>query len=155
MSFTDDVRTKLGVAKDADEDTIMRALDEALEERAEPAPTTAPANEVKDGQLVVSKAEWEEMKGDAQRGSAAAKKLHDMERKQALDTYKDRFLPANRKVWEDEYDRNPKATVDALKERPVVIPLDEIGHEIDSDTSGEAKTLDDVRNDPTYQSWRI
>lgn len=158
MSFTDDVRTKLGVAKDADETTIMAALDEALQERADdPTPGTDKATEttVPEGQVLVSKAEWDETRGDAQRGSAAAKKLHDKERTEALNKHRDKFLPANRKSWEEEYDRNPKATVEALEKRQVVIPLDEIGHEVDTDTSGDASTLDDVRNDDNYKNWRM
>ncbi len=154
MSFIDDVRTKLGVAKDADEATITAALDEALNERAEDTPPSS-TNALKDGQIAVSKAEWEEMRGDAQRGSAAATELHEMRRTAALDRLKDRFLPTNRQAWEKEYDLNPKATIEALEKRPVVIPLDELGHSVDEDTNGPAKTVNDVREDANYKTWEV
>lgn len=153
VAFSDasvtDMRRKLGVAEDADEAIILAALDEALEERTEPVNTKVP-----EGHVTVSKAEWDETRGDAQRGAAAAKKLHETEREAALDQHRDRYLPANRQAWRDEYDRNPKATVEALEKRPVVIPLDELGHEVDQDGS-QGQSLDDVRSQPAYQNWSM
>lgn len=144
------LRKQVGFPEDADAATITAALVEALEEHADPAPN----NSVPAGHVTVSKAEWQEMRGDAQRGAEAAKKLHERDREAALDKYADRYLPANRQSWREEYDRNAKATVEALEKRPIVIPLDELGHEIDN-AGEEAQSLDDVRNEPAYQNWRM
>lgn len=148
------LREQVGFAEDADADTIVKAVTEALEERATPETPETTTAAAPAGQVLVSKAEWDEMRGDAQRGAAAAKRLHETEREAALDQYRDRYVPANRQSWRDEYDRNPKATIEALEKRPVVIPLDELGHEVDESTSGE-KSLDDVRSDPAYQNWSM
>lgn len=144
------LREQVGFAENADADTIVAAVTEALSEQASDETPTAGAPK---GSVVVSKAEWEEMRGDAQRGAAAAQRLHETEREAALDMYRDRYLPANRQSWREEYDRNPKATVEALEKRPVVIPLDELGHELD--TGSEPRTVDDVRSEPAYQNWRM
>lgn len=159
VAFSDeqltDMRRKLGIAEDADEATILAALDEALEERADnPANAKTSTGSVPEGHVVVSKAEWQEMRGNAERGAEAAKKLHDRDREATLDKYADRFIPANRDAWRGQYDLNPKATVEALEKLPVVIPLDELGHSVDESSEG-AQSLDDVRNEPAYQNWRM
>lgn len=155
VAFTDEqitnMRRQLGVAEDADEATILAALDEALDERSEPTGGNVP-----EGAVVVSRAEFEELRGDAQRGAAAAQRLHEREREAALDTYRDRYLPANRQSWSDEFDRNPQATLEALSSRPVVIPTDEIG--TDSDAQGEdspTAKVDEIRSTPAYQNWEL
>src|SRR5690606_34113930 len=94
-----DLRRKLGVAEDADEATILAALDESLAERAEPSPT----NEVPEGHVVIPAAKLADLEAGARAGTEAAKRLHEQERKAFLDSVRDRFLPANRKSWEDEY----------------------------------------------------
>lgn len=149
------LREQVGFPENADAATIVTATVEALSERATEDASKASAAAAPEGKLIVSKAEWDELRGDAQRGSKAAERLHKMERKTALDQYRDRYLPANRESWEKEYDLNPKATVEALKNRPVVIPLDELGHGVDEDTSGDPSTLADVRESPTYKNWSM
>lgn len=157
VDFTDEqiatLREQVGFPENADAGTITAAVAEALAERAD-APLAA-STDVPEGSVVVSKAEWEETRGDAQRGSAAALKLHEMQREASLDANKDKFLPANRDAWRSEYDKNPKATVEALQKRPVVIPLDELGHEVDSSGESAANTVEALRENPAYQNWEL
>lgn len=123
MSFIDDVRTKLGVAEDADEATILAALDEALDEHAEPTSTNVPA-----GHVVVPEARLKDLETAAQTGVSAAKRLHEREREEFLDSVRNKYAPTNRAAWAAEYDRDPEGTRKHFENAAVIVPTDEVGH---------------------------
>ena len=138
------LRQKLGVsAEDADEATYLAALDEALDERADtPAEPT-----LREGQIVVSQAAWEDTQAKAKAGAEAAAKFHKQERARVLDLHQDKFPPHARATWEREYDLDPQATTDYLAKAAVVVPTTESGHAGDGDQTA------DVREDKAYKNW--
>ena len=132
------LRTRLGLSADADENAALAALDEALAEQADPSEPTNQSPAVPDGHVTVPSVALDELRAQAAQGAEARRMLHEQNRTAALDGLRDRFTPANRSVWEREYDRDPAATVALLKEQPVVVPLNELGHGQDAvDLEGE------------------
>ena len=129
MAFTDeqitDMRRKLGVAEDADEATILAALDESLEERAE---STVMNTTVPDGHIVVPEARLKDLETSAQFGVEAARKLHEREREEFLNSNRTKFAPANRDAWAKEYDRDPEGTRKHFESAADIIPVDSVGH---------------------------
>jgi len=138
---------KLGVAEDADEATLLAALDEALNERSEPTPTV-PA-----GHVVVPQARLDDLEAGARAGTAAAQKLHDQEREAFLDANARKFATANRAAWATEYDRNPEGTRQHFASAPDLVPAAELGHAIDNDNAEGAEPKATVSDDPKYKSW--
>lgn len=140
VAFSDDeltnMRQKLGVAEDADEATIMAALDEALEERAT-EPPASPTPSIPEGHVVIPKVKLDELEAGVATANATAEQLRTQERTQFLDSVRDRFLPGNRAAWETEYDRDPKATREHFAKAPVLIPINEIGTSTDPSESAE------------------
>lgn len=129
VAFTDEqitgMRQTLGLAEDADEATILAALDEALDERAEdPASTDVPA-----GHVVIPEARLKDLETAAQAGASAAQKLLAKEREDFLDAVRTKFAPANRDAWAREYDRNPEGTRKTLTDAADIIGLEAFGHE--------------------------
>lgn len=133
VDFTDEqiatLREQVGFPENADAATITAAVTEALTERADDTAPVASAS-VPEGHIAVPAAALEELRANAQAGAAAARRMHEQERAQFLDEHRDRFLPANRTSWEREYDRDPKATRDYLAQAAVLVPLEEVGHDV-------------------------
>jgi ATP-dependent protease ClpP protease subunit len=160
VAFSDEqmktMRAKLGVSEDADEATIVAALDEALEERAEPPTPKAPEASVPKGMKLVSETVFEDVTAKAERGAKAAEDLLAMQCKATLDKYKDRFPATDdaRAKWEADYRRDPAGTEAYLSKAAVLVPTGEIGHAEDTDTDAPV-SLADIQNDPTYLSWKV
>jgi ATP-dependent protease ClpP protease subunit len=152
-----EMRTKLGLAEDADEATILAALDEALDERAEPQST---AGGVPEGHVVVPQARLADLVAGAAAGTEALQKLqalttarHNEEREAFLDANKAKYAKSNRGAWAKEYDRDPEGTRKHFAEAPDLIPANEFGHEVDDDVNSEAVAT--VRESTDYQNWRM
>lgn len=158
MAFNDDVRSRLGVAEDADEATILAALDEALAERADPptqptatqppgdpSPTqaapTAPAAPAQPaastpGTMVIDSSAWDAQQERIKRLEAADIKRRRDERDQIVDqAVTDGKFRADRKDhWKRLWDADPEGTrtvIDGLTKG--VIPVNEFGHAADDD----------------------
>lgn len=152
MDFNDTqitaLREQVGFPADADADTIVAAVTEALTESADPKETQVPA-----GHVVVPQAKLADLEAGAAAGVRAAQTLHDRDREAFLDANKTKYAAANRGAWATEYDRDPEGTRRHFAEAPVLVPINEIGHQddgVDRDDAG-AK----VDDDPKYQSWRF
>lgn len=130
VAFTDEqittLRQKLGTAEDADEATILAALDEALEERTEPVEN---GEQIPEGHVVIPAAKLADLEAGAALATQTAKAMHDKERKSFLDSVRAKFLPANRAAWEAEYDRDPEATRTHFATAPDLIAVSEHGHD--------------------------
>lgn len=135
VAFSDEqvttMRQKLGVAEDADEATILAALDEALDERTEPAAST----EVPEGHVVIPEARLKDLEAGAALAVSTAASLHNQERTRFLDENRGKYVPASRAAWEKEYDRDPVATRAHFAEAPVIVPTDALGHDGQPDTT--------------------
>lgn len=130
VAFSDEqvttMRQKLGIAENADEATILAALDEALEERTDPpADDTAPT--IPAGHVVIPAAKLADLEAGAALATTTAKGLHDKERKTFLDSVKNKYLPTSRAGWEAEYDRDEAGVRAHFDKAPVLIPTDELG----------------------------
>ncbi|MFT4081180.1 MAG: Clp protease ClpP [Nocardioides sp.] len=144
---TNTLRTRLGVAEDADEATILAALDEALDERAEPDPSLSA--EVPQGHTVIASAELETLRAGARAGAAAAATLHERDREAFLDANRAKYPTGLRDAWSQQYDLDPAAASAALSAMPDIIPVTETGHANEDDAEAS------VSDDPHYQNWRF
>lgn len=118
------LRKKLGVADDADADTILAALDETLDEQA--TITAAPA-----GTVLVDQAAHQQLQADAAAGRAARDQQLTDRRLGLVDAaMRDGRIPAARRDhWVAALAVDPEGNEAALAAlTPGLIPLEEIGH---------------------------
>lgn len=137
------LRQQVGFAEDADADTITAAIAEALDERAgddPPADATTgtglpvailaqlglPAT-ADEGTVVAAFAQLHQ---NATAGAAAAEQLRVTDREAFLDAHRDRFVPAARASWQQAYDQDAENARTALEAAAVIVPLDEVGHDV-------------------------
>lgn len=136
VAFSDEstttLRQKLGVSEDADEATILAALDEALEERSDPQVNTDEAPAV-----------VEPYKAEIQRQSEQIAQLVKDNAARAKAEFFDSLVgdgklkPADRPTWEARYEEAPGVTKDILGARAKgsEVPLAEIGFAAGEDTA--------------------
>lgn len=120
------LRQTAGVADDADVDTVIAALGEALQEQAEPQETpTQP-----EGTILVDQAAFADLQAQAALGVKAHEQQMTAHREQVLNDAisTGRIAPASRDSWAAllERDATAEATIAALPAN--TIPVDEIGH---------------------------
>lgn len=138
MAFTDEqittMRQRLGIADDADEQTIVDAMVEALDEQAaqpegEPALAGATAQagvRLPDGVVAVDAAQLEQLRRDAQAGAEARARQvrEDRERLVQAAVADGRIAPARREHWVAALDADhdgAAATLAALT--PGLVPV--------------------------------
>lgn len=134
VAFTDQqmttMRQSLGVPNDADEQTILGALDEALQERADndkPSTTTA---QVPEGMALVDQGTLDQMRSDATAGREA-RAQQQAERRDTLvqaAVADGRIPPSRREHWTSllAADAGTEQTLASLATG--TIPLAEVGH---------------------------
>ncbi len=141
VAFSDEstkvLRQQLGVADDADEVTILAALDEALAERAEPQPAV---NHLPDGVVAIDATQLADLRAAAQAGAdARARQVRDDQERivdQAIAT--GRIAPARRDAWLNRLAADP-AEADTLNGlEPGLIPLTAIGSARPGDPDSDA-----------------
>lgn len=148
------LRTALGITDDnADEATILAALNEALAEQTEPpvqnkveeAPADLKRLAAAAGAVIVDKGVWDEAQSRIQEGVNAARKLREQERDALLNAavQDGRIPPANVKTWADMYDRDPKNTTDVVTNlRKNSVPVAEYGYDNGLDDNGLGEFAD-------------
>jgi ATP-dependent protease ClpP protease subunit len=128
VAFSDEqvttMRQKLGIAENADEATILAALDEALSEQAEPT-----AVQIPEGHVVIPAAKLADLEAGAALAATTAKSLHDKERDAFLDSVRNKYLPTSRDGWAAEYDRDEEGVRAHFAKAPVLIATSELGHD--------------------------
>lgn len=140
------LREQVGFPADADADTIVAAVSEALNESADPQVST----QVPEGMRLVSATVFDDVSAKAESGARAAEELLTMKCNAVLDRYKDRF-PATeeaRAKWAADYRRDPAGTEKYLSQAAVLVPTEPIGHGGDGENQAVA-----VTDDPNYQKW--
>ncbi|SDC45866.1 head maturation protease, ClpP-related [Nocardioides lianchengensis] len=149
------LREQVGFPADADADTIVAAVTEALAESADPKVTT----QVPEGMKLVSATVFDDVTAKAERGAKAAEELLTMQTNSFLDRFKDRFPPTDeaRAKWAADFRRDPAGTEKYLSAAAPLVPTGEIGHgDVPATAGGGATTsLAEVREDPGYKSWEI
>lgn len=140
------LKAKLGVtAEDADEATIMAALDEVLEEQTEPTPQGTPQTFTPPpGTVLVDASVWETTQAGAQAGLAAREEQLTEKRDRTIQAaIKAGKIPAGRRehfeaLWAVDA-AGAEQTLATLE--PGLIPVTEMGH--DTPTGSQADDLDD------------
>ncbi len=136
VAFTDQqmttMRQSLGVPNDADEQTILAALDEALQERAgdEPSNTINITNQVPEGMALVDEATLASLRDDAVAGREARDQQQTERRQNLVSTAvrEGRIPPARRQHWEAQLAADPGAEAVLASLSAGLVPMDEIGH---------------------------
>lgn len=135
------LRQTAGVADDADVDTALAAIAEALQEQADPQPTAS----TPEGTVLVDQAAFADLQAQAALGAQAREQQMAAHREQVLDdaVRTGRIAPSARKGWAALLLERPTAEA-TLAELPAnTIPVTEIGHvgQVESDAVASA---DDV-----------
>ena len=151
MTFNDaqltTLRQSLGVADDADGDTIVAALQEVLQEQAteeQPAASTVP-----EGMALVDADMLAALREDAAAGREA-RNQQQSERRHALvqAAVRDGRIPlARAKHWEEQLAKDPGAETTLASLAAGLIPLEERGH------AGEGPQSTDTTDDLYAQAW--
>ncbi|MER7131249.1 phage protease [Streptosporangium saharense] len=122
------LRTRLGLGADADEATILSALDEALAERAEPTEAASPA--LPDGTVAIDEATLADLREQAAQGVAARARQLTEDRDRAIDDAikAGKTPPARREHWQAAWTADPDGTRQLLASlAPGLVPLADIG----------------------------
>lgn len=129
VPLSDDVRSRLGIAADADEGTILAALDEALAERADPTTPTAP---LPPGTVLVDSTLLDQLRADGAAGRAARdqQNTEDRERRVTAALNRGAIGAPAADPWRAAIEKDPSlgAVLDSM---PSVIPVGAIGHDGD------------------------
>lgn len=128
------LRNRLGIAADAelDDDQLLAAVDEALDERAEPEAPAAetPARELPEGTEVIDSETLAQLRAQAEEGAAARTEQDKKRRAEKVDAAikAGKFGPARRESWLNalEVDEDG-ATADLERLTPGLIPMDQLG----------------------------
>lgn len=124
------LRQRVGVQGDADIDTILAALDECLEERAD-APAASTATTAPEGMVLVDETVHAQLMSDAAAGRAAYEQQQSTRREQLVNAavQDGRITPASRDRWLDKLAKDPADGEPLLAGLPKgLVPLSEIGH---------------------------
>ena len=146
-----DIVQRLGVTDaDADDATILAALDEALDERAD---ETAPTASIPEGTVLVDAGRFAELEAQAAAG-AQARAQQDAERRDRLVATaltEGRISADNRKIWRERLDADEDGTTALLATLPKsgAVPTEELGY-----TGGEDESSEDSLYASLYPSTK-
>lgn len=132
------LREQVGFPADADADTIVAAVQEALAERAEPPKETTTTPVVPDGMALVDSAVLQQIQSDAAAGREAQTTLATQARDTAINKAlaAGKIAAASRAKFVEAWDKDPESTqaiLDALT--PGLVPVAEIGHGAQPETT--------------------
>jgi hypothetical protein len=134
--FLAGIRERLGVTDaDASEETLLAALDQALEENSS-THTINLETVVPDGAMLVDAAAFARLQEDAAQGAAAREQQTRERRDQIVATAvrEGRIAPAARTTWRAQLDANEDGTAALLASLPKnTIPVTELGYTADND----------------------
>jgi hypothetical protein len=133
----DEVRTRLGLPADADDSTVLEALNERLpaeQPTTDPAPVAPPAAPAPvpqtDGTVTVDAATWSQLQASAQRGEEARARQEQDDRVALVSAAvaDGRIPPARRDHWLSLLAADPGAATTLAGLAKGVLPVSEIGH---------------------------
>jgi ATP-dependent protease ClpP protease subunit len=161
VKLTDDqanaLATRLGIAdENADGDTLLAALDEALSEQTEPpAAPAATTTAVPPGAVLIESDVLASLRTDAAAG-AAARKQQEADARAALVTAAiadGRISPARKDAWLAKLAADPgEADTLAQLEPGLTVPTTAIGHAGDGTDPATAQA---VRETDAYKNWSL
>lgn len=132
------LREQVGFAENADADTIVSAVTEALAERA--SDDTPPAPQVPEGMVLVEQDVWESTRTQASQGAAARQQQLDDHRDRTIDAAvaDGRVTPARREHWATAWNADPTGTEELIGGLPKgLVPVAEFGHSGEPETTAE------------------
>lgn len=132
---------RLGVPEDADGDTILAALDEALQERAEESGSGQGNTE---GVVALDQDTYEQLRADASAGREARQEQQSQHRQGLVQAaVRDgRISPARAKHWLNSLEADPEGAEASLAGlQKGLIPVDEFGHDTFDDAEGKPADL--------------
>lgn len=133
VAFSDEqlthLRQQLGVADDADEATILAALDETLERFVDPDTATPPAAALPEGVVAISEAQLAELRNDAQAGREARAEQIRAQRTALVDAAVSdgRIAPAEREAWLAKLDAGTGGEQVLAALKPGLVPVAPLG----------------------------
>lgn len=131
-TLNEGLRQRLGIADDADEATILAALDEALTERAEPTATTPP------GTVLISASVLTDLQAKAQQGVEARQEQQLQHRQQLVSAAlaDGRIKPTDRDTWLANLAKSPEVSESILASLPsgAAVPTAELGTAVNDST---------------------
>lgn len=148
VAFSDeqltDLRARLGIAEDADEATILAAIDElAVAAEADPDPAPAPLPE---GIVPIDAAQLEQLRADAAAGREARDEQVKARRTALVQAaVKDgRIAPARAEHWENQLAADPGAEAVLAQLAPGLVPVEDtlIGSEVGDLDSEDRQVMD-------------
>ncbi|WP_431841414.1 head maturation protease, ClpP-related [Calidifontibacter indicus] len=144
------LRQRVGVQGDADLDTILAALDECLEERAD-APAAQTVTAAPEGMVLVDETVHAQLVSDAAAGRAAYEQQQTDRRVQLVNAavQDGRITPASRDRWLTKLTSDPDDGEPLLAALPKgLVPLAETGHSASHTTADGSQ--DDVLYNQVY-----
>lgn len=153
---------RLGIDADADDETTLKAIDEALAERAEDDPAAdepglddIQAAAAKLGLTVVNKSQWDAVTQQATAGEQArAQQLADHRDSVVNEAVRlGKIAPAQKANFVALLEKDPAGTEKFLAELPneTAVPMSELGHA----TAPQDVTDATVREDDLYKEWSL
>lgn len=134
VAFSDEqlttLRQRLGVETDADETTILAALDEALTERADPPAAPAPPT-LPEGTVAIDAGQLEQLQVAAAAGVEARNEQLATNRRQLVDAAiaEGRIAPARREHWLTQLEADPGSETVLASLAKGLVPLAAAGHD--------------------------
>jgi len=130
------LRQRLGVSDDADEATILAALTEALEERAEPATAATPLPE---GVVTIDASQLATLQASARLGEQAYQRQQAESRTALVSAAisDGRIAPVRRDAWIKQLEVDPGAGDVLASLSPGLIPVTEHGHDQTVTSNGQ------------------
>lgn len=156
---------KLGLGDDAEIGDVLDALDEQPDAEETPASeeavsgaseTVATAAKLPAGVLAVDTATWAQVQADAKLGREAREAQVKARREAVVDAAvkAKKILPPRRAHWLQQIEADEEGVTATLASLSPQYGTTEIGYD-DGPESGEANTVEAVRNDPAYKNWKV
>ena len=152
-TLNESLASRLGIAADADDETVLAALDEALAEQAQepaPAPASGAGSETtaeqvtnyarQHGLVVVDRAQHEDYIAAASEGRAArAQQIREGDEALVDGAIRaGKFGPGRREHWLNSLQRDREGSTEAINSLASgLVPLAEVGHGVDPEPTGD------------------
>lgn len=147
VAFTNEqlatMRQELGLSEDADEATIVAALSEALEERADatttPQGTASVTVKVPEGMTLIETEVLDQLRSGAEDGrTARTQQLNEKRDRTIAQAVADgKITPARREHWAMKWDADPEGAEQTLNALAAgLVPVEERGHDHDASATG-------------------
>ncbi|QDQ93713.1 hypothetical protein FND50_25120 [Rhodococcus sp. WB9] len=165
-TLNESLASRLGIAADADDETVLAALDEALAEQAQepaaPAPGSGGAGEVtaeqvanyanQHGFVFVDRATHEDQVAAASEGRAArAQQIREGDEALVDKAIRaGKFGPGRREHWLNSLQKDREGSTEAINSlAPGLVPLAEVGHGVDPEPTDGA----DFTSVDKFKNW--